>query len=75
MGGIVAPEASLRYNFAGTILLGPVYPNEVLVKVLNDRIEKIQKGTKANRQLHFQNKPVVSLSSVLIGILQMAWMV
>ncbi|KAL7939339.1 alpha/beta-hydrolase [Trichoderma chlorosporum] len=44
MGGIVAPEASLRYQFAGTILLGPVYPNEALTKVLQDRIAKVQKN-------------------------------
>ncbi|KAL7796723.1 alpha/beta-hydrolase [Trichoderma ceciliae] len=43
MGGIVAPEASLRYQFAGTVLLGPVYPNETLAKVLDDRIKKVQK--------------------------------
>ncbi|KAL7944998.1 alpha/beta-hydrolase [Trichoderma barbatum] len=42
MGGIVAPEAALRYQFAGTVLLGPVYPNEALKKVLEDRIVKVQ---------------------------------
>ncbi|KAM0262166.1 hypothetical protein ACHAQJ_001909 [Trichoderma viride] len=44
MGGIVAPEATLRYQFAGTALLGPVYPNEVLGKALEDRINKIQQN-------------------------------
>ncbi|KAH6609113.1 hypothetical protein Trco_002459 [Trichoderma cornu-damae] len=42
MGGIVAPEATLRYKFAGTVLLGPVYPNEALAKALEDRVTKIQ---------------------------------
>ncbi|PNP51723.1 hypothetical protein THARTR1_07720 [Trichoderma harzianum] len=44
MGGIVAPEAALRYKFAGTVLLGPVYPNETLTKVLQDRIAKVQQN-------------------------------
>lgn len=44
MGGIVAPEATLRYKFAGTVLLGPVYPNETLTKVLQDRIAKVQQS-------------------------------
>ncbi|KAK0762879.1 hypothetical protein N5P37_004402 [Trichoderma harzianum] len=44
MGGIVAPEATLRYKFAGTVLLGPVYPNETLTKVLQDRIAKVQQN-------------------------------
>jgi predicted esterase len=48
MGGIVAPEATLRYQFAGTILLGPVYPNEGLAKMLEDRIKKIQQSKHAN---------------------------
>ncbi|RFU77999.1 alpha beta hydrolase fold family [Trichoderma arundinaceum] len=42
MGGIVAPEATLRYQFAGTVLLGPVYPNENLAKMLGERIQKIE---------------------------------
>ncbi|EHK21081.1 uncharacterized protein TRIVIDRAFT_83633 [Trichoderma virens Gv29-8] len=44
MGGIVAPEAALRYQFAGTVLLGPVYPNAALTKVLQDRITKVQQN-------------------------------
>lgn len=48
MGGIVAPEATLRYQFAGTVLLGPVYPNEGLGKVLEDRIQKVQQSKHKN---------------------------
>lgn len=44
MGGIVAPEATLRYQFAGSVLLGPVYPNEGLGKALEDRIQKVQQS-------------------------------
>ncbi|KAL7968461.1 Alpha/Beta hydrolase protein [Trichoderma sp. SZMC 28014] len=44
MGGIVAPEATLRYQFAGSVLLGPVYPNEGLAKALEDRIQKVQQN-------------------------------
>ncbi|KAL6876868.1 Alpha/Beta hydrolase protein [Trichoderma novae-zelandiae] len=44
MGGIVAPEATLRYHFAGTVLLGPVYPNEALTKALEERIAKVQQN-------------------------------
>jgi hypothetical protein len=44
MGGIVAPEATIRYQFAGSVLLGPVYPNEGLRKVMEDRIQKVQQS-------------------------------
>ncbi|KAL7807085.1 Alpha/Beta hydrolase protein [Trichoderma gracile] len=44
MGGIVAPEAALRYKFAGTILLGPVFPNDALTKNLEERIAKVQQN-------------------------------
>lgn len=48
MGGIVAPEATIRYQFAGSVLLGPVYPNESLGKVMEDRIQKIQQSKYRN---------------------------
>lgn len=47
MGGIVAPEAALRYNFAGTVLLGPVYPNEALAKNIEERIVKVQQSNES----------------------------
>ncbi|PTB65787.1 alpha/beta-hydrolase [Trichoderma citrinoviride] len=42
MGGLVAPEATLRYHFAGTVLLGSIFPNEALTTNLKARIVKVQ---------------------------------
>lgn len=61
MGGIVAPEAALRYKFAGTILLGPVFPNEALTKNLEERIAKVQKSRNFRDSLGYCPSSITDL--------------